>query len=215
MRKIISCVSLFTLVALFFASCGQQQTSEEVKRDFKAEANAVYASCVSQDECYLCGGIGEYDGQNNVGVISLNTFQLMPVEINRYDQGQIIKEKTGSTLVLFYSGEDEEFSASLFLHADRGRATASVSFNADEELDLSNTAQHLCEEHLSELADGLYCNAYGVGKINFDTKKLEAICDVTLGFESCDYYVDCDLKEDGQGADLLIVYTPLRYGNEA
>lgn len=81
MRKIISCVSLFTLVALFFTSCGHQQTAEEVKRDFKAEANAVYASCVSQDECYLCGGIGEYDGQNNVGIISLNTFQLSVTQL--------------------------------------------------------------------------------------------------------------------------------------
>ncbi len=203
---------LALMITAFFTGCGQQ-TAEEVTHDFKAEAEAVYAYCVSQDDCFLCSGMSEYEGQNNVGIISLNTFQIMPVEINRYEQGQLIKENTGSTLVLFHKDKDDGFSAGLFLHADRGRATASVSFNADGELDLSNAAQHLCEEHLSELMVGLYSNAYGVGIINFDTKKLDVICDGTLGFESGDYYVDCDLKENGQGADLLIVYTPLRYGN--
>lgn len=212
MRKLIFYLSLFTLVALSFASCGQQG-ADEVKHDYRAEADAIYASCVSRDDCYLCSGIGEYEEQNNVGIISLNTFQLLPVEINRYEKGQLIEENTGSMLALFHNSQDDGFSASLLLHADRGRATASVSFNADEKLDFANTAQHLCAEHLGELADGLYSNAYGVGIVNFSAKKLYVICDGTLGFESGDYYIDCRLKEDGLGADLLIVYTPLRYGN--
>lgn len=204
---------LALIIAAFCIGCGQQQTAEKAKRDFMAEAESVYASCVSQDDCYLCSGMSDYEGQNNVGIISLNTFQIMPVEINRYEQGELIEENTGSTLVMFHKDEDNGFSAGLFLHADRGRATASVSFNGDSELDLSNTAPHLCEEHLSKLVSGLYRNAYGMGVINFSEKKLDVICDGTLGFESGDYYVDCDLKE-GQGVDLLIVYTPLRYGSK-
>lgn len=179
---------LALIIAAFCTGCGQQQTAEKVKRDFTAEAEAVYASCVSSDDCFLCRGMSEYEGQNNVGIISLNTFQLMPVEINRYERGQLIEENTGSTLVMFHTGEDDGFSASLFLHIDRGRATASVSFNEDETLDFANTDRHLCGEHLSELVDGLYRNAYGVGIINFDTKRLEPLCDGTLGFESGDYY---------------------------
>lgn len=205
---------LALIIAALCTGCGQQ-ASKEVKRDFKAEAEAVYVSCVSADDCFLCSGMSEYEGQNNVGIISFSTFQLMPVEINRYERGQLIEENTGSTLVMIHKDEDDGFSAGLFLHADRGRATASVSFNGDSELDLPNTAQHLCEEHLSKLVSGLYRNAYGVGIINFSEKRLDVICDGTLGFESGDYYVDCDLKEDGQGADLLIVYTPLRYGNKS
>ena len=204
---------LALIIAALYTGCGQQ-ANKEVKRDYVAEAEAVYASCVSQDDCYLCSGMSEYEGRNNVGIISLNSFQLLPVEINRYEQGQLIAENTGSTLAMFYNSEDDSFSASLFLHADRGRATASVSFNGDLELDLANAAQHLCEEHLSKLVSGLYRNAHGVGVINFSEKKLDVLGDGTLGFESGDYYVDCDLKADGQGADLLIVYTPLRYGNK-
>ena len=201
------------IIVAFCTGCGRQ-TAKKVKRDYMAEAEAVYAFCVSQDDCYLCSGLSEYEGQNNVGIIRLNTFQLMPVEINRYEQGQLIEENTVSTLAIFHSGEDESFSASLFLHADRGRATASISFNGDSKLDLSNTSQHLCAEHFSKLVSGLYRNAYGVGIINFDTKKLEVICDEILGFESGDYYIDCRLEDNDQGADLLIVYTPLRYGNK-
>lgn len=86
------------LTLTFCASCGQQPAEE--RRDYKAAAEAASVHCVSKADCYLCGDgntrYKEYYGQNNVGIISLNTFELMPVEINRYDQsGQLIEENTG------------------------------------------------------------------------------------------------------------------------
>lgn len=213
---------LALIIAVFCAvgaaGCGQQ-AAKEAKRDFKAEAEAVYNLCVSQNECYLCSGMQEYEGQNNIGIISLHSFCVIPIEINRYECGQLIEENTGCIQVQIYTDPDGGFAAQTFLDADRGMATVTLSFSGDQELDLSNTALHLCEKHLSEFAYGLYRSAYGMGVINFDTGKLQAFCEEVIGFQSGDYYVDCRLaKEDAQAKEqemrLLVVYTPLRYVEE-
>ena len=212
----------FTLTAacvLSATGCGQKQTAEEVRRDFKAEAEAAYASCVSTDDCYLCHGMQEYEGQNNVGIISFNTFRVMPIKVNRYEQGQLIEENTGCLQMQTHKDPDEGFSALLYVDADRGTATGNISFNNDQEVDLSNAARYLCEDHLRELAESLYKSAYGVGIVSFENKKLEAFCDEVISFQSGDYYIDCQLKEENEKTDckemrVLIVYTPLRYGKE-
>ena len=57
-------------------------------------------STVSAEDCFLCGsGAGDpfYWGQNNVGIISLHTFEVLPVEINRYDAHGALIEKTRDT----------------------------------------------------------------------------------------------------------------------
>ena len=208
-------IAVFCVVGM--SGCGQRQDSEEAKRDFKAEAEAVYGLCVSQDECYLCGGMREYEGQNNVGIISLNSFYVMPLEINQYEYGRLIEENTGCWTWQIGAAPEGGFSAYAFLDADRGKAMITLLFNGDCELDLTNTARHLCTEHLSELADGLYGSAYGVGVVSFDTGKLEAFCTEIAGFSAGDYYVSCGLEDNvnnsgGMGMQLLVVYTPLRYG---
>ena len=56
-------------------------------------------STVSAEDCFLCGsGTGEscYWGQNNVGIISLNSFSVIPITINRYDgDGALIEKNAG------------------------------------------------------------------------------------------------------------------------
>lgn len=49
---------LTLIISAFCIGCGQQ-AAEEMKRDFTAEAEAVYAFCVSQEDCFLCSGMGE------------------------------------------------------------------------------------------------------------------------------------------------------------
>ena len=218
-RKGIVALILTAACVLGATGCGQQQTAEDIKRDFKAEAEAVYTSCASTNDCYLCNGMEEYEGQKNVGIISLNTFHVMPIDVNRYEQGQLIEENTGCLEMRSYKDPDEGFSAYLYVDADRRTAMGNISFNGDQELDLLNAAQHLCEEHLREFAESLHKSAYGVGVVSFESKKLRAFCDEVLSFPSGDYYIDCQLKEENKKTGskemrILVVYTPLRYGKE-
>lgn len=63
--------------------------------------------CVSTADCVLCKGAGMWAwGQNNVGLISLNTFDMVPIEINRYDSGGgLIEENTGTFQIRHIQGE--------------------------------------------------------------------------------------------------------------
>ena len=201
------------------AGCGQQEQPEETAHDYKTEAEAVAASCVSKDDCYLCGGISEYDGENNVGIINLNTFEVTRIGINRYDDsGQLVEENTGVMQGVSFGRYDEAGSyGHVWIDADRGKADAEITFNGDEELNLENAARYLCEEHLKELASRVYRQGYGVGIVDFVGRKIYPFQENLTGFGAGDYYIHCDLIEHSQYVrtpkmNVLVVYTPLRYG---
>lgn len=213
-------LSAFMLMAA--AGCGQ---AKQADTDYKAEAEALFQTCASKEDCYLCGGnqtglYWESIGENNVGIVSLNTFQMIPVSINRYDgAGKLIEENTGCMESRRFSGNEDGFSAYLTLIADRGTADAQLSFNDDQKLRLENTARFLCEDHFRELVSDLYGNPYGVGIVNLEQAKLYPIKENVISFQAGDYYIHCDTKEtDRSGAiskmNVYVIYTPLRYGSE-
>ena len=54
-----------------------------------------YVSNIASDDCYVCGNTGNnaasaYWGEDNVGIINLNNFDLLHLPINRYvDHGEL------------------------------------------------------------------------------------------------------------------------------
>ena len=209
---------LVTALALVFcASCGQQPAEE--RRDYKAEAEAASVHCVSKADCYLCGDgntkYKEYYGQNNVGIISLNTFELMPIEINRYDQSRhLIEENTGVMQSRSFKNGNDGFSAHLMLDADRGIANVDITPYDDSALSLDAAAGFLCEDCLAEFAGELYGNAYGVGIINFSERKMTAFLENLVGFGTGDYYIHCDFEPQYGKIKTLIALAPLRYADD-
>ena len=81
------------MLALSLTGC-----SAEPSMSSDSEMEPVLSN-VSAEDCFLCGNGAEepfYWGQNNVGIINLNTFEVMPIEINHYDShGALIEENTG------------------------------------------------------------------------------------------------------------------------
>ena len=74
-------VVLMAVLALFCAGCGAVSHMDE------SESLHCISNTVSQD-CYLCGDrddtpLSKYWGQENVGIVSLSTFEVSPFEINR------------------------------------------------------------------------------------------------------------------------------------
>lgn len=95
MRRLV--FALLLPLILVLAGCGITQSAGS--NDTAVSANPVYYSDISAEDCYLCGGgienlIPSYWGQNNIALISLNTFEIKPLEINRYDRldGRLIEE---------------------------------------------------------------------------------------------------------------------------
>ena len=212
--KRIEPVMVLTLM-LVLAGCGMKQSA--------SSNDVTYYSDISSEDCYLCGGGIEdlipsfYWGQNNLALISLNTFEIMPIEINRYDRltRGLIEEYAGA---ISYGGgrsTDGGFSASLLLEYDRGYADGSVDFLNDETLDVDKAASFLCTDCLNEILPREINQCFGVGAIHLDTKEIRLFEKKFGGFGLEDFYIDCDLmeqkKDDSARMDLLIFYCPIRY----
>jgi hypothetical protein len=72
-----------------------------------------------REECYVCGKNGDtlasaYWGEDNVGLINLNNFDLLYLGINRYvDGGELVQEHAG---VMLSSGLTDQ-EADSYAHA--------------------------------------------------------------------------------------------------
>ena len=219
--KRLSLILLVSLIALL-PGCGLEREAG----NGTISAETVYSSDIPPEDCYLCGGgienlIPSYWGQNNVALISLNTFEIKPIEINRYDRlsGQMIEEYAG--VISFGGGgiTDCGFSANLMLDYDRGYATGSVDFLNDETLSVDKAASFLCANCLNEILPQEISRCFGVGAIHLDTKEICLFEENLGGFGLGDFYFDCNLKEqkhgDSRQMNLLIFYCPIRYKNES
>lgn len=223
MRRLAFTLSL--MLVLFLTRCEMMQPADpdEPQSADSSEAsfseNPVYTSNTSTDDCYLCGGkienlISSKWGQNNIALISLNTFEIKPLEINRYDGRQLIEEFAGFGSIGGGSSENGGFSASLIQDHDRGYASGTVWFHDDKVLDIDKLADFLCENCLSEVLPLHPEQCFGVGAVNLATKEIRIFAENIGGFILGDFYVDCDLRcTDGtqHGMNLLIFYCPIRY----
>lgn len=216
-------VPLLAMLMIALSGCGQKQ--ENCTANSAASREKVYLSNTSNADCYLCSGgieslIPEYWGQDNIALISLNTFDIKPIEINRYDRssGRLIEEYVGA--VSFGGGNSINggFSASLLLEYDRGYATGSVDFLDDEILDTEKAASFLCSDCLNEILPKEISQCFGVGAIKLDTKEIRLFEEEIIGFSLGDFLLDCKLRDqkngDSRQMSILIFYCPLRYEPE-
>ena len=82
MKKFLS-IFLIVLI-LILVGCG-------IEPDAHTADDSIYHSDTATEDCYLCGNGAAKDGENllywgqdNIALLSLNTFDLKPIEINRY-----------------------------------------------------------------------------------------------------------------------------------
>lgn len=196
-------ISAILLALCLLAACGAERPEPSVL-------------CAATADCVLCKGAGMWAwGQNNVGLISLNTFDMVPIEINRYDSGgELIEENTGTFQIRHIQGGEEGFSASVIEEPDFGYATLTVTLGEDGAMDRGKAAAFLCENCLEDIApEGEETLRLGV--IDFATGKVEAFDRKIRGFGAGDFRIHCDWPEEGEKVELLIFYAPLRYENEA
>lgn len=208
---------LTVLLTLALPGCGQEQNAASGE-------GAPYHSDTAKEDCYLCGG-GIEDtapfvwGQDNIALISLNTFEIIPLEINRYDRlsGQLIEEYAG--VISFGGGRSQNggFSASMMLDYDRGYADGTVEFHNDKILDVGKAAGFLCEDCLNEILPYRTDQCFGVGAVNLATKQIHIFEGPLGGFTLGDFYIDYNLLDPdvGNQMNIIIFYCPVRYLNES
>lgn len=211
-----SLLVLAVLLTLVLPGCGQGQ-------DTAVSEDVPYHSDTSKEDCYLCGG-GIEDtapfvwGQDNIALISLNTFEVIPLEINRYDRlsGQLIEEYAGVISLVGGGSQNGGFSVNMMLEYDRGYGDGTVDLNDDKALDLDKAAGFLCEDCLNAVLPSQADRCFGVGAVSLDTKEIRVFESQLGGFTLGDFHIDYNLRDPDsrRKMDILIFYCPIRYQNQ-
>lgn len=171
-----------------------------------------YISAITSETCFVCSENGPYRGEDNVGIVDLNTFELLYIPINRYgDHGELIEEPVGimQTSSLMDQKTDRYVHATIF--PDNAYACVDLSgvkYAIDRELVQSN----LCQDCLDSINSLWFTTQppaeYAV--ISFADKTIQPLLNAHPWFMAGNYGIDCEFKDNG-AIDLLIHYAPNRY----
>ena len=205
---------LCTMIALLMVltACAAPTSSEPESTKY---VHTPYVSAITAEECFVCGepeGVLAklYWGQDNLGILNLNTFDFMRLEINRYDDAsKLIEEPTG--FMQMKSLQCNESYAHASVNPDRGYANIQIQGQLNN-IDDKAIQSHLCQVCLDAINNMYFGDnppeEYAV--IDFADKTIRPLMRNTTFFTMDNYSVDCDFKEDGS-IDLLIFYCPPRY----
>lgn len=205
--------ALTMLIAIIIAaniSAAQKQAPQEYE-------HLDYVSTITEAECYVCGNGGDFIvsahwGEDNVGIVNLNTFEMIRLEINRYDEhGELIEEKAGYMSSIGLSDKDAESYAHAYVFPDRAYASVQmtgVQYAIDRELIQSR----LCQVCLDSINDLWFTDQppaeYAI--ISFEGRTIQPLLNAHPWFSAGNFGVDCEFRDNG-AIDLLIHYCPNRY----
>jgi hypothetical protein len=209
MRKLVGLILVFLLL---LTACSNGEQPSISKKEYE---HIPYVSDLSQEECFVCGEnpnhpTSSYWGEDNVGILNLNTFEVLYIEINRYDDnGQLIEETAGYMQMHSMSnGESYVHSSD---NPDRG--LSHIQIQGDRKpVDAKAIQSFLCQTCLDKIND-MYFGDYPPEEyavVNFSDKSIRPLIKNTTWFTFGNFDVDCDFEEDGD-IDLLIHYCPPRY----
>ena len=205
--KRILCTTIALLMVL--TACAAPATSEPEPTKY---IHTPYVSTITAEECFMCSEskttpTGLHWGEDNVGLLNLNTFEVLRIEINRYENGKLVEKQAG---FMQTTGMN---SGSVFATTDPDRGYSHVRIGgANSAIDADSIQCHLCQACLDKI-NGMYFSDYppeAYAIVNFSDKTLKPLIQSTTFFGSGNYGINCDFEENGD-IDLLIFYCPPRY----
>lgn len=201
---------LCTIIALMMllTACTAPDTSEPVSSEY---IHMPYSSTITAAECFICRDEQRcpYWGEDNVGILNLSTFELLYIEINRYESGELITTPAG---VLQTNGITcGESTVHAATDPDRGYSHLQIKGEL-QPIDTAAIQSHLCQSCLDKI-NGMYFGDYPPMEyaiVNFTDRTIRPLVQNTTFFGSGNYAADCEYKADGN-IDLLVFYCPPRF----
>lgn len=205
---------LFGVSVLLLSLTACSAHNKERISDLRYE-HIVYSSTIEKENCLLCGDsvdheISAYIGQNNIGLVDINTFEFVPVEINRYDTiGQLIEEPTG--VMKMGSGTIGTTRVSLMTDVDRGYSHAQIRTD-NAEINEDALTSYLCQDCLDTFSSffSKRDKVLTIAVINLSARTIRPLVETCPWFSSDDYLVNCSINS-AEEVDLQIVFRPVRY----
>lgn len=194
------------MLVVLFAIANISAALEKEQNEYE---HIDFVSDVSQENCFVCGDSGDFSvasywGEDNVGIVNLNTFEILRLEINRYgDHGELIEEVAGYMLSGGMSDDDSYVHAYTF--PDNAYASVQIS-NVDYKINRETIQSHLCQSCLDSINEMWFSSApaeYAI--LSFEDRTIRPLVACTTWFGSGNYGIDCEFKEDGD-IGLLIHY---------
>ena len=199
------------LPLLLLTACGQE-SSDFDPADYEHPA---YVSAIEQADCCLCGDrtdhiLSDYWGQDNMGLVNVNTFEVFPLPINTYGpDGLQIKEAQGVAI----SGGMAlgELRVTAFTDPDRGSSHVDIPAGGGT-VDPEAIGAFLCQDCLDAFAEHIFVRdtPSEIAVVNFSTRELRPLIESCTGFGLGNFSLHCDFEEDG-GIRVLIYYAPPRF----
>lgn len=157
LSALVGAVAMFLLLVLIAniqtAKAPQQEEYEHID----------YISNITEADCYVCGESGDtaasaYWGEDNIGLINLNNFDLLYLGINRYGDGrELIQEPAGVMLSCGIMDEESETYAHAYVFPDRAYATIQIT-GVQYAIDRDLIQNRLCQTCLDSINDLWFTN---------------------------------------------------------
>ena len=169
-----------------------------------------YVSNITSEACYICGDVRDFEasrhwGEDNVGIVNLNTFELLHLNINPYDEnGAMIRQPVG---VMFSGGME---NAHAFTHPDSAFADVELS-NVEYEIDRKTVQEHLCQTCLDRI-NGLHFTTQPPAEfavISYEERTIQLLLHNRPWFSAGNFGIDCEFRDNGE-IDLLVHYIAYR-----
>lgn len=198
---------LLFLVVIANASAARKQKPVEYE-------HIDYVTGITPEECFVCGdgSASSYWGEDNVGIVNLNTFELLHLEINRYDDhGELVEERAGYLSASGLIDNDAKAYVHACCHPDNAYATVQIT-GVKYAIDRDSIQGRLCQTCLDSINNLWFTNQppaeYAI--VSFAERTIQPLLNSHPWFSSGNYGIDCEFKDNGT-IDLLIHYCPSRY----
>lgn len=214
-KQIAMLLSIVLLIALCGCSTAPTSENEEMATSRRTYTHAEYVSQTTKENCYLCSDnpaseLTRYFGHNNLGIVNVNSFDVVELEINRYDHsGNQIMEATGAMKM----GLVDIGGISFACRSDPDRSLASASFTHEgKEIDGQKISGFLCQECLDTFTEQYILEDVisPIAIVDFSERTLTPLQKTCTGFARADYLAHIDFEEDGS-IDMYFVYSPPRF----
>lgn len=210
-QNLISAFGGAVIMLFFLLLISNRQAHDEGMTEY---CHIDYVSSITESECYICCENGKneassYWGEDNVGIIDLNNFNLLYLGIN--PEKDTYHDPSG---ILLSCGIMNQDSGS-YVHANvlPNRAYATLQLTGIKySIERDFIQSMLCQKCLDSINTLWYTTQppaeYAI--ISFQDRTIQPLVNSIPWFSAGNFGVDCEFKIDGS-IDLLIHYCPPRY----
>ena len=195
------------MLILIIVAANVSTAKDRVPEDYE---HIDYISTITREECYICSDTRDFSGslywgEDNVGIVNLNTFDLLRLEINRYDDhGSLIEEQAGFMSSSGMSNEEMGSYVHAYCHPDNAYADVQLS-GVQYAIDRDSVQNHLCQTCLDSINDLWFTDMppaeYAI--VSFENRTIQPLLNAHPWFSAGNYGIDCEFKNNGN-IDLLV-----------